>query len=87
MKPIKFNEMNKELKKPNNMTDEECSSLYVYTDNEICISCWRLSFKEKLKALIYGKVWVGVLSGGSQPPIWLDCDNTVFVKEKENSKQ
>lgn len=83
MKPIKFKEMNSELKKPCNMTDEECSSLYLYTDNEKCISCWKLSFKEKLKALIYGKVWLGVLSGGSQPPVWLDCDNTVFIKEKK----
>lgn len=29
MKPIKFNEANRNLSKPENMTDEECSSLWV----------------------------------------------------------
>lgn len=87
MKPIEFKEMNRELKKPNNMTDEECTSLYVYTDNVICISCWKLSLKERLKALLYGKVWIGVLSGGTQPPIWLDCNRTVFKNDVKDSKQ
>lgn len=82
MKPIKFNEANRVLTKPKNMTDEQCSDLYVYTDEEICISCWRLSFKERLKALIHGKVWLGILSGGTQPPVWIDCNETVFEKEE-----
>ena len=84
MKPIKFKEMNRELTKPKNMT-EECSSLYVYTDEEVCISCWKLSFIERLKALIHGRVWLGVLSGGTQPPVFIDCCKTIFIK-KENNK-
>ncbi len=32
MKPIKFKEATKNLLKPENMTDEECSSLWVYND-------------------------------------------------------
>ena len=60
------------------MTDKECSSLKVYTDGEVCISCWKLSLKERVKALLYGRVWLGILSGHTQPPVWLDCDKTVF---------
>lgn len=30
MKPIKFEQANKNLLKPESMTDEECSSLWVY---------------------------------------------------------
>ena len=78
---IKFKEANKNLLKPESMTDEECGSLWVYSDGRQCISCWRLTWKERIKALLFGKVWLFVLSGYSQPPVWLDCDDTVFVKE------
>lgn len=78
MIPIKFDEANKNLLKPESMTDEECSSLWVFTDGEQCISCWKLSVIQRIKALLFGKVWLSVLSGQTQPPVWLDCDKTVF---------
>lgn len=81
MKPIKFEQANKNLLKPENMTDEECSSLWVYNDGMPCVSCWRLTWKERLKALFFGRVWLAVLSRESQLPVWLFCDKTVFVKE------
>lgn len=81
MKPIKFKEATKNLLKPENMTDEECSSLWVYNDGQECVSCWRLTWKERIKALLFGKVWLGVLSGFTQPPVWLVCDKTVFTQE------
>lgn len=82
MKPIKFEEANRQLQKPSSMTDEECKPLWVYTNGEECISCWKMSFKQRLLALIYGKVWLSVYSGYSQPPVWLYCGNTVFVKKE-----
>ena len=81
MLAIKFKEANKNLLKPESMTDEECGSLWVYSDGRECISCWRLTWKERIKALLFGKLWLSVLSGHTQPPVWLACDNTVFVKE------
>lgn len=80
IEPIKFPEANKNLLKPDNMTDEECSSLWVYTDGRECVSCWKLNFRQRLSVLIHGKIWLGVLSGYTQPPVWLDCNNTVFVE-------
>lgn len=82
MLPVKFPEANRELLKPADMSDEECSPLWVYTDSRSCVSCWRLTWKERIKALLFGKIWLGVLSGHTQPPVWLACDNTVFVKER-----
>lgn len=85
---IKFPEANKNLSKPASMTDEECSSLWVYNDGRVCISCWELTFRQRLAALIHGRVWLGILSGYTQPPVWMDCGKTVFVKEEaahENS--
>lgn len=81
MKPIKFNQANKNLLKPNSMTEEECSSLWVYTDGNQCISCWKMNWKQRIKALFFGKVWLSVMSGETQPPVWVDCCKTVFEEE------
>ena len=56
MNPINFKEATKVLRKPKNMTDEECGPLPVYTDGINCVSCWKMSFKERLAALLFGKV-------------------------------
>ena len=84
MKPLKFKEATVELKKPLSMTDEECGSLFIHQSkrNE-CISLWTTSFWERLKFLFHGKLWIGVLSGKTQPPIWLDMTNAVFIKSDD----
>jgi len=69
MNPIDFDESNMTLTKPESMTDEECSSLKVWTDGEECVSCWRPSFLERLSILLFGRVWLSVLSGKTQPPV------------------
>ena len=80
VEPIKFREANKNLLKPNGMTDEECGSLWVYSDGEQCISCWKLGWKERISALLFGNIWLSVLSGQTQPPVWIDSRKTVFEK-------
>lgn len=83
LSPIKFPEANKNLLKPHDMTDEECSSLWVYSDGEQCISCWKLTFWQRIQALLFGRIWLSVLFGQTQPPVWLDCSKTVFRKNPE----
>ena len=83
MKPINFKEANKTLMKPEGMIDEECGSLPVLTDGCECLSCWKMSWKERLSALLFGRVWVSVMSGGTQPPIWAGCQKTVLKKKEE----
>lgn len=70
MKPISFKEQNKVLKKPQDMTDEECGSLPVYNYEHQWISCWKGTWKDRLIFLFTGKVWLGVLSWNNQPPVW-----------------
>ena len=82
MIPINFKEATKVLRKPDSMTDEECGSLAVFSDGVQCVSCWKMTFKERLMALLFGKVWLIVLSGYTQPPVSVRCEKTVFVKEK-----
>lgn len=71
MKPIDFKQSTKVLQKPSTMTDNECASLHVWSDGNQCVSCWKPTFKERLNILFGGKVWLGVLSGGTQPPVFV----------------
>lgn len=83
MKPQFFKEATVELKKPSSMTEEECGSLHIYqTEDGTCISLWKVSFWQRVKFLFHGKIWLGVLSGKTQPPVWLDCTKTVFINQK-----
>jgi len=78
MKPTTFKEVNRNLTKPEGMTDEECGTLPTFTDGKQCISLWKMSFKERLQILFFGRIWIGIISGYTQPPIWLDASKTVF---------
>lgn len=78
MEPTKFPQANRDLLKPEGMTDEECGSLPVFTDDQICLSAWKLSLRERLSALLFGRVWLFVHSGGTQPPVALEATRTVF---------
>jgi len=73
MKPIEFKEQNMVYQKPESMTDEQCGPLPVHKYNEGIISCWKLSIRERIKALFTGVVWFCVLSP-TQPPIYLDVE-------------
>lgn len=71
MKPIKFKEATKVLQRPATMTDAECASLHVWSDGKQCVSCWKPSFMERVRILFHGKVYLGVLSGSTQPPVFI----------------
>jgi len=85
MKPKHFKESTIELKKPEGMTDEECKSLHIYADLKTgtCISLWTVPFWQRIALLFHGHIWLGVLSGTTQPPVWLDCKKTVFIKPRK----
>jgi hypothetical protein len=79
MKPIDFPQSTKVLQRPSVMAESECQSLPVWNDGKQCVSCWKPTLIERLKILFYGKVWLGVLSGNTQPPVFISGEN-VFVK-------
>lgn len=69
--PIDFRHANKTLGKPVGWTDEECKPLPVWTDGNQCVSCWKLTWRERLSALFLGKTWLVVVSGYTQPPVYV----------------
>ena len=80
MEPRSFPEANKELQKPEGWTDEECGPLPVFNDGMQSISCWRPSWRERLSILFFGKVWLWVIAGKTQPPVSIEGRKTVFKK-------
>lgn len=75
MKPIDFRQSTKVLQKPATMTDKECASLHVWSDGRQCVSCWKPTLGERLRVAFGGKVWLGVASGGTQPPVFVSGEN------------
>jgi len=71
MKPVSFDYSNKTLQPSGREYSENItgvSPLPIWTDGEQCISCWAMSLRERLCALFFGRVWLALLSGETQPP-------------------
>jgi hypothetical protein len=72
MTPVPFAEANRTLTRPGNMSADECSSLPIHNDGRTCISCWQMSPEELVLAhLNGGRVYMGIMSGTTQPPAFL----------------
>ncbi|MFA6714991.1 MAG: hypothetical protein WCS27_06420 [Victivallaceae bacterium] len=83
MIPVDFKERNRTLVKPDSMTDEECISLPVFTNGQVCVSCWEMSEEEKQELLKTGKVWLSVWSGATQPPVCVTAKNPITNEANE----
>jgi len=73
MKPIEFKEQNKIL-----TGKEPIKPLPIYNDGDMCQSCWRLNFAERLNVLVFGKIWLQIRGGLTQPPVSLICGRKGF---------
>ncbi len=81
MTPTKFEHSNKVLQPSGktygpNVTGVE--PLAIWTDGEQCVSCWRMTWRERLNALIFGRVWIAALTGETQPPIYAEAVRSYF---------
>ena len=60
MKPIRFPEVNKTYAKD----QPQYQPIPVFEDsspNGTIVSCWELTWKEKLKIIFTGKIWMGLM--------------------------
>lgn len=55
---------------------EGCDDLPAHKTDDYLISCWRLTFWERLQVLFGGRVYLFV-AGDAQPPVMLETDISV----------
>ena len=83
MTPIGFDEANKNLIPPAGTPEGEMGDLPVWTDGRECVSLWRPSLRERISILLFGRVWLRVLSGETQPPVDITARRTLFEPDRE----
>ena len=79
MKPSTFFGQTKVLQPPKGR-EKDITTLPVYTDGDLCISCWRPTLRERLSVALFGRVWVSVLGGPTQPPISVWAERAAFKR-------
>lgn len=77
MEPIRFKESNLTLKSPPRLN---AGDLPVYRGEGIIMSCWNLSFGERIKALVFGRIWLQVKANDTHVPVSLICSKSGFLK-------
>ena len=85
MQPANFEEANKLLNGNQKQYSEQVEgvdALPIYTNGEQCISLWKMSFRERLSALFFGRVWLAVLSGNTQPPVAIHATKKYFGRDR-----
>lgn len=75
MTPKNFKQANRILKGPDGSDIQDLPS---YTDGQQCISCWALTWRERLTLLLTGRVWLYVMSGHTQPPVCVSAEEPVW---------
>lgn len=79
MEPTNFPQANKVLTKPQDMTEEECGDLRVWSDGTTCVSLWKPTFRERLSILVFGNVWLHIVSGYTQPPVAVEGKRNIWT--------
>lgn len=84
MDPVEFKESTKVLTRPEGMTDQECGPLHVWSDGSQTVSLWRPTWRERLSILLFGRVWLAVLFGETQPPVSIEGRRVYFKTVEVN---
>lgn len=85
MKPIKFKEMITDSGLQNK--EQPTLDLPALMFSEGFLSCWKLSFRDRISALVFGKVWLQVQAApGEHPPIGMECRNS-FTKKGDRKSE
>lgn len=66
---------------------KNCEGIRVCSDGVSCISCWKMSFRQRMNALIYGTIWLSIKSGYSMPGTWISCEKSCFRKDESERRR
>lgn len=79
MKPIRFKEQNV-IYAENQDEYQPLPALKTNDDMGTVVSCWELSFKERLRVLFTGKIWMGLCSFNKPlTPSYLTTDKKELI--------
>lgn len=83
MKPNTFPQAYKTLTAPEGV--KNVKDLPIFSDGIQCVSRWKPTFAERIRLIFGASVWLGVMAGKTQPPVWLGAENP-FEAEKPATK-
>lgn len=63
-------------------TERDVTDLPVWKDGNYILSCWRLSWRERISALLFGNAWLWVVARHTHPPIAINLVKTPFKVKK-----
>lgn len=86
MKPTDFPESNFTFTRPSSMTEEECGDLQVYRDPAVIISCWQLTWRERLRLLFTGRLWLWIMGQG-MPPVCMTISSPFRIKKAKEQEE
>ena len=69
MIPIRFAESNIVMKKPENMTEEQCFDVHAFSNGEQVITCWQPTPEERTKIALGEPVWLCLIGPTMQPAL------------------
>ena len=74
MIPQRFRESNRVMRKPAEMTEEECFDIHAFVGGGQVITCWRPTPEELVKLNLGEPVWLTVI-GQTMPPVAIVVDS------------
>jgi hypothetical protein len=81
MTPIHFPEANVDMKGDHlEISGEKVGNLPVYSGQDQFVSCWKMSWRERVHALLHGTCWLQLYTD-QFPPVSLTAGATIFTKE------
>lgn len=72
--------MTKNIMKPADFKGQESPYPFAHLEDGTCVSCWKLTWLQRLKVLVTGRVWMAVLNGHAQPPCYLAVNKPFKVE-------
>lgn len=67
----------------------EIKALPIFNDGKRSLSSWRMSWRERFSALIFGRAWLWIQSGESMPPASVEISRDplkALAEQKEKKK-
>lgn len=74
---IPWHGANRTLGPPRGMDETQVSRLPIFSNGVTCVSCWQFSDEEIAEIARTKRVFVSILSGQTQPPVFVGSESEV----------